>query len=309
MGLPMLGIALALLSAFSFSMNMALIRRGVSTATPGQAALITVIVGVPLFLTAAAVSGQLARAGEISTAGLVYLAAAGIMHFVIGRYANYRALQAVGANMAQVVSTLSTPLGVVLALVLLDEGVTLLMWAGILLLIFAPLAMVERNSARMPTPSGATVPQQRFHPRMLEGYLWGAVASVGYGTSPLLIRAAVRDTNMGLLGGAIAYAAAAIVLIAIMAAPARIRELRAADRTGLRLMITGGVSVFLAQMFRFAALGVAPVAIVEPLIRAGAVFTVVISYFMNRTIERFGRGVYVGVALSVVGALTLAAGR
>lgn len=306
----MLGIALALLSAFSFSMNLALIRRGVSTATPGQAALITVVVGVPLFLAAAAVSGQLARAGEISTAGLVYLAAAGILHFVIGRYANYRALQAVGANMAQVVSTLSTPLGILLALVLLDEGVTLLMWAGILLLMFAPLAMVERPGARTPTPGGATVPQQqRFHPRMLEGYLWGAVASVGYGTSPLLIRAAVRDANVGLLGGAIAYAAAAIVLIAIMAAPARIRELRAADGTGLRLLLTGGVAVFLAQMFRFAALGIAPVAIVEPLIRVGAAFTVVISYFMNRAIERFGRGVYVGVALSVVGALMLAVGR
>jgi drug/metabolite transporter (DMT)-like permease len=299
----MLGIALSLLSAFSFSMNMALIRRGVSTATPGQAALVTVVLGVPLFVAAAAVSGQLTRAGEMSTSGFAYLAGAGIMHFVIGRYANYRALQAVGANMAQVVSTLSVPLGILLAMVLLDEGVALLMWAGILLLVFAPVVMVDRRSAPSATPA------QGFRPRMVEGYVWGAVASIGYGTSPLLIRAAVRDTSVGFLGGAIAYAAAALVLIAIMAMPARRRELRAIDRTGLRLLLTGGVAVFIAQLFRFAALGIAPVAIVEPLIRVGAAFTVVISYFMNRSIERFGAGVYAGVALSVLGAILLALGR
>lgn len=81
----MLGAVLALLSAFSFSMNSVLVRRGVTQASASQGATITVLMGVPMFLAAALVTGQLFRVGELSGESLGLLAGAGLVHFVIGR--------------------------------------------------------------------------------------------------------------------------------------------------------------------------------------------------------------------------------
>ena len=59
------GALLSLLSAMSFSMNSMLVRRGMTAASASQGAFITVLIGVPLFLIASLISGQIFRAGDL----------------------------------------------------------------------------------------------------------------------------------------------------------------------------------------------------------------------------------------------------
>ena len=104
----MLGAILAILSAVTFAFNNAAVRRGVVTGTPGQAMAITVPIGVGCFLLAAITTGEIARLGQFPPAAAGWMAGVGLLHFLLGRYCNYRANQAAGMNLTAPVIQLSS---------------------------------------------------------------------------------------------------------------------------------------------------------------------------------------------------------
>ena len=146
------GALLALVSAFSFSVNFILVRRGFADAgaTAAQGAFITVLLGVPFGLAAVLITGQLFNFGEISLNGYLLLAAAGIVHFGIGRYCNYRGIAAIGAPRAATIQAIAVPYSVVMAMVLLGERPTILMFVGIALILGSPALMIDRGKQLLP---------------------------------------------------------------------------------------------------------------------------------------------------------------
>ena len=146
----MLGAYLAICAAAAFGLNSATVRRGVLRGTVIQAMAITVPIGVPLFLVAALASGQLGAIWDFGWPGTGYLALAGILHFVWGRYWNYRAVREMGANLSGAVQQLSLVAALAFAMILLDEKLTVLRVIGIALVISGPLVMTGRR----PPPAG-----------------------------------------------------------------------------------------------------------------------------------------------------------
>ena len=184
------GALLALGSAFSFSVNSILIRRGLADAgaTAAQGAFITVLLGVPFGLAGVIITGQLLHFGEISLNGYLLLAGAGIVHFCIGRYCNYRSIAAIGASRAVTIQAIAVPYSIVMAVVLLGERPTVPMYLAIALILASPFLMIDRGKR----PAGDT---PAVEIRMVEGVVFSLLASVGYGTSPILIRAALEDAT------------------------------------------------------------------------------------------------------------------
>ena len=95
----MLGGFIALLSAATFAFNNASVRRGVLTGSVLQAMAITVPIGLPISFLVAVATGSLAAVAGFSSRALFALSLSGIMHFVWGRYCNYRATRAIGTNL------------------------------------------------------------------------------------------------------------------------------------------------------------------------------------------------------------------
>ncbi len=304
----MLGVLFALVSSFSFSVNTVLARRGLAHAAASAGAFVTVMIGVPMFLVAALVTGQLFNAGDVALTAYAQLAAAGILHFGFGRYCNYRAASAIGATRTAPVQALAVPYAVFIAFLFLGETINLAMAAGIGLMLVGPAIMVERTS--VPAVEGASDTEPAFQLRQAEGYLFAALSVGFYGTSPILIRAALADTtDLAVFGGLVAYTAAAGALIATLVVPAR-RELIGAMRFGtVRLFLGAGFFVFAAQMFRFIALSLAPVAVITPLMRTGGIFVLGLSWAINRHLEKITWQVVVGLLISVAGAVLLVAAR
>lgn len=296
----MLGAVLALLSAATFGLNNATIRRGVLRGSVLQALSITVPMGAVLFALAALAAGVLDAIGAFSAAGIGWLAAAGIVHFVIGRYGNYRATRAMGANLAGPVQQSSILVSLVLALIFLGETLTPLKIAGIVLIVIGPAIMLRGRAGNTPTASG-------FVPRLVEGYVYSALCAVGYGISPLFIRLGLDGAGLGasLSAGAISYAAAALVIGGIVLLPGNVAHIRTPDRAATRWFLASGVLVFVSQMFRYMALAIAPVSVVVPIQRLSIVFRAVFSWLLNRDHEVFGVWVVSGIALSVTGAVAL----
>ncbi len=309
----MLGALLALASAFAFSVNGILVRRGVAGAgaTAGQGAFITVLLGVPFGLIAVVVTGQLFNFGEVPLGGYLLLAVAGIVHFGVGRYCNYRGNAAIGASRAVTIQAVAIPYSIFMAIFLLDEELTTLMFVGIALILGGPAVMIERRSKKPQPPQGAAESATAQVPdamkvRQLEGYTFSLLAALAYGTSPILIRAAMEDSSRtAAIGTLVAYCAAASVLTAGLALPGQRQLISAINLRYMRLFGGAGLSVFLAQLLRFFALSIADVAVVNPLMRMVGMFTLILTYLVNRSLEKITWRVVLGVLISFAGSVLL----
>ena len=144
---------------------------------------------------------------------------------------------------------------------------------------------------------------------MAEGYIFGLLAAVGYGSSPIMIRTALEDSGISMLGGLVSYSAATLVLMLMLTWPSRRAAMQGIDRRALRLLLVGGVIVFGAQMSRYVALSIAPVSLVAPLGQLSPVFVVIFSFLFNRRIESFGPRVLIGILLAMTGSIVVTLAR
>ncbi len=331
----MLGFLFAILSAASFGLNAVNIRRGTLTGSAGQAIYVTVILGTPLFFITALVAGQVFQISDISPRDYLLFASAGVLHFIIGRYFSYRAINAIGANRAAPLQSMAMVISVVLAIVLLGEEITIGIIAGIVMILVSPaiifqrknqadhkgeVSLQDRSSDTPSTPSAvsgssgaggtSTVSLQGVGSGMVlrqaEGYLFGFLAASVWGITPIMIRAALLESNLSLLGGLVSYVAAFAVLMLSFGLPGRLSGILSMDRRALRWFSQAAVSGTSAQIFWYLALGVIPVTIAAPLQRTTALFILFFSFLVNRRIESFGMRVILGVALSVAGSIALA---
>jgi uncharacterized membrane protein len=108
-----------------------------------------------------------------------------------------------------------------------------------------------------------------------------------------------------MLGGLVSYAAAAALLMVLMLAPMPRAHVAAMEGGAARWFAVSGFFVFVSQMFRYAALAVAPVSVVAPIQRLSVVFRVLFGWILNREHEVFGFWVLTGIALSLLGAALL----
>jgi drug/metabolite transporter (DMT)-like permease len=324
-----LGGFLALLSAATFAWNNASVRRGVLTGSVLQAMAITGPIGVPLFFIAALASGYLGAVAAFSPNALAALAAAGIVHFVCGRYCNYRAIRAIGTNLSAPLQQLNLIVTLVLAIWVLDETLTVLRFLGIaLVLIGAGFTMREGEDkpeqghakgagARPDTiaAAGSASPVhalesgdiRAFKPACAEGYLFAVLSASGYGLSPILIRIALEDRNLGtsLAGGLVSYVAATAVLGIMLLWPGQLRHVFAVNRESAKWFTFSGILVCISQMFLYMAIAIAPVTVVVPINRLTMVFRLYFSRWLNPRHEVFGGRVIVGTVVSLAGAVVL----
>ena len=296
----MLGIAFTLISSFWFGVGTVSLRRGVVGGSAAQGVILTVLGGVPLFLIAALATGQIFNANDLGPSAYLALAGAGAIHFLYGRYCTYRAYALIGANRSAPVNQATTLLAVIVAVVFLDERVTLLMGLGIALVVLGPaIAAGGRTGGSANGEASVT------RSRLLTGYIWAALGTLGFGISPVLIRFALEDSDLGVFGGFVAYAAAGLIVLPLLAKPGQLRALGALGSSTRKWFFAGTLTTFLGHMFRFLALTYAPVSVAIPLLRSQVVVAILLGYLVNRKYESFDRRVLLGIAIAVAGSLAL----
>ncbi len=313
-----LGIILAIGAAVAFGFNGATVRRGVATAAASQGLYVTVLGGAVLFVLAAALSGQLFRAGEVAVRDYGFLVAGGLVHILVGRYCNYRAIAAMGANRSGPVVGMSTLASVLIAVAFLGESVDGRTAAGIALVMVGPMLIARRSAPvrlRTPAPAaaaGAPAPAApraaavADHPDLLEGYVFGVAAAVLWGVGPVLMRAGLEANGLGILAGLVTYAAASVALLLVLAVPGQMARAADLDGPAMRWFALSTVNSFVANILRFSALAVAPVTVVVPMIRTFAIFQVAFNFVINRSLESFEPRILIAIALSVMGAVLIA---
>jgi drug/metabolite transporter (DMT)-like permease len=300
----MLGGLLALLSAAAFALNNAAARRGVLSGSVLQALAISVPFGVPFFFLGVLAFGSLDDLAGFTGREIMWLAAAGILHFVLGRYANYRGAKAIGAVMMGPIQDLNILFSLILAVVFLGEKITPLMAIGIALVVFGPALVFESKAKR----EAKAKPSSTFKPAYAEGFLFAALSGIAYGASPILVRIGLEgspDIGRGVAAGLISYIAATLVVASCLLLPGGWRHVRSMRPQEALWFTIAGLFVGIAQMTRYMALAIAPVSVVAPIMRLSSVFRIYFSWLLNRQHEEFSSSVLIATAVSLVGALIL----
>ncbi|MPZ38256.1 MAG: EamA family transporter [Rhizobiales bacterium] len=311
----MLGATFAALSAAFFGLNNAMTRRGVLTGSVAQALAIGVPIGIPMFFLFALAGGGLGAITGFSRQALMAIAATGVVHFICGRYCNYRSVKAIGANLSGPVVQLSLIVSLFIAITVLREGLTPLRVIGIALVILGPALMHQRD----PAPSGdigagaaaggrsVAAGPPPFRPHYTEGYVFGLLAAACYGVTPILIRIVVEHGSLAesMAAGLLSYCAATAVLALLMMWPGQLRHVLSIDPVPAKWFFASGVLVTVCQMFLYLALALAPVSVVMPILQIHLVFRYVIARLINPHHEMFGGMMIVATAISVIGAAAL----
>ena len=158
----MLGVLYAALGAFTFALNNVTMRRGVVTGSVLQGMALTVPIGGLSFLVMTIGFGELGQLVMFPMAALTWLACQGIVHFVIGRYCNYKSNQLMGVNLTAPVVQLQVPFAMLLAVVTLHEEFTVLRAIGSALMLGGSFitqgnAGKSRKKASAPLPAAAPI--------------------------------------------------------------------------------------------------------------------------------------------------------
>ena len=308
----MLGVLYAALGAFTFALNNVAMRRGVVTGSVLQGMAVTVPIGGVSFLAMTVAFGQLGELTAFPTAAVVWLGGQGIVHFVVGRYCNYKSNQLMGVNLAGPVVQLQVPFAMMLAVATLHEKFTVLqVFASALML--GGSFVTQRNAGtrtKQSVPADASRPAsaQAFRPRVLSGYVFVLGAAICYGSSPLMARAAfLHAPGAGTAaGGTLAYVAATLCFLLILLKPGSWRDIAAMKRQNMPWFFSSAVLVAISQAFVYASLAVAPLMVVTPILQLSLVFRLILSQWINREHEVMNAAVMIGAVMAVVGSILVA---
>jgi drug/metabolite transporter (DMT)-like permease len=301
-----LGILYAALGAFTFAVNNVAMRRGVVTGSVLQGMALTVPFGGLTFLVIAVAFGELGQIAMFPMVAAAWLAGQGIVHFVFGRYCNYKSNQLMGVNLSAPVVQLQIVVAMVWAVLTLHEIFTVLQAIGSVLMVSGSF-VTQRNASgavRAPGPNAAPA----FRPRVVSGSVFALGAAIGYGTSPLMAREAfLHAPGLGTAaGGCIAYASATLLFALILLKPGACSDIRGTSRENLPWFLSGAVTVAISQAFVYASLALAPLIVVTPILQLSLVFRLGLSQWLNREHEVMNAAVIVGAVAAVLGSLLVA---
>jgi drug/metabolite transporter (DMT)-like permease len=284
---------------------------------------VTVPIGGLSFLVMTIAFGELHQLVAFPVAALTWLACQGVVHFVIGRYCNYKSNQLMGVNLTAPVVQLQVPFAMMLAVVMLHEKFTVLQAIGSVLMLGGSFITQGNTGKRkrkasapltaatpIPTvPSleelSAPVPKPIFQPRVFSGTIFGLGAAMCYGSSPLMAREAFLHAPGAstAAGGCLAYAAATLFFSLILLKPGAWVDIKRMKRENLPWFLSSAVLVAISQAFVYASLAVAPLMVVTPILQLSLVFRLFLSQLINRDHEVMNAAVVIGAVTAVLGSL------
>jgi uncharacterized membrane protein len=113
--------------------------------------------------------------------------------------------------------------------------------------------------------------------------------------------------SSAIFGGLVAYGSATAVIVTMLLLSNALRgNVAALQRYNVRWFVYSGVFVAVAQGFMYAAVSVAPIMVVIPLLQSTLIFRLFFGWWLNPQHEVLGPSVIIGTVVSIIGACAVA---
>jgi drug/metabolite transporter (DMT)-like permease len=218
---------------------------------------------------------------------------AGLCSTFLARWLFYACVEAYGPARASLFQLTSPLVTAVLSFALLGERLSGIVVAA-MVAVTVGLAIVATSPRDLAAPVRSA--------RRFAAFGLGAGASVGYAIGNVLRGLGISHWNEA-IAGTLVGAVAALALQLVLTALSRegIRPVARADRRGLALYATIGVTTLSAQVLTIAAMALAPVALVALITLSTPMLVLPFSLTVLRREERIGARMIAGTMLAVGG--------
>lgn len=299
----MLGAVLGLGFAAFFGINAIIVRRGTLRVGANYIATLTIFSGAVFFFLLALFTTDIFKISGFNWKALLFFALSGVVHFALGRTFGYRATQLLGATRSGIMSGLSAIVSILLAVAVLKETLTPIMVLGIMLSLSGPTLMALKEGQAIQKAEAKVNPNVDNLGRktLYRGLFFGVGSAVFWGVSAIFIKLALDEGGSPIAGSFIAYFAASLVVSTSLLNRGTRQEMFKANWPAFKLAMASGMATNLAQMLRYIALNYGTVIIVSMASRTIPIWTIALSFTLNRNIESFSRWVLLGNGLLMAG--------
>ncbi len=292
----LLGVILAVGSAFCFAGNRAFGSGPLSdpNSDPVFVNYLSLMVGVIIAFVASVATLQLGELTSISLFALAMFIVAGLVHFGLGRTLSYTSIKHIGANPTSALLSTQALYSLLLAVLFLQEALNAGIVAGTALILVGIAFAEGRLTA---TKRGGRV-----------GFGYAAALSAGliFGITPILIKSGLQSFGFYAAATLLSFTAA-FLAYTLRVTPRRfLSGLRRTTRYSLTSFIVMGVFGISAQLMRYAALTIAPVVVVAPMLTLHPVFTILLTRKLSKKSEVFTARMVSSILITVAGALLVA---
>jgi len=301
----MLAAILGLASAACYGVSSTIARRGVLKGNSTYVANVSVLTGPPTFLLATVITGDLFRLGQCPWQAYIFFASSGIIHFALGRTLAYRSIQLIGVNRSNIFTSLNFIVTIILAVVILREVVKPPAIIGIILAFSGPLLTTIKETRTSWNAKSDENFETKIERRTLyKGILYGTVASIFWGTSPILVKFGLDIGGPPVLGNLVAYvAASAVICPSLFLGAENRRTILNKREEALKPALSCGFVTNMAQLSRNLALQYGSVTVVSLMGRTIPIWTLLFAFTFIRKHESFSRWVLLGNGLIFIGSL------
>jgi drug/metabolite transporter (DMT)-like permease len=296
----LLALIIAVLAGFIFCLAAILMRKEIYLTGESYTPIpISCISGALLFGFAILATGEVRQLSSVAWQAAVYLSAAGIVHFVIGRMLVYIAYRLIGVNRSNPIINCNILVSVIGGIIFLGEPFTGYLALAVVL-ILAGIIFIGRTSRE--NARGEFVTKKT----LLTGIFLVLAGSLCWGTSPLLVKVALGYGISSLPAAFISYAAAAVTIAFSLTGSGNRAKLVRLNRRAVTMIVIASASLAGAHLMRYFALDWGAVSLVSPIFSStSSLFVFPLSFLINRKIETFSPAVIIGAVFITAGVLLI----
>lgn len=277
----------ALLASLGYASSYILARKGLKGSDPFAGVLISILAGSTVLLTVALFR---VPAKHLVLSGILIFALAGVCAPGLGRLFSFVALQKIGVSRAALIYATEPLLTVVAARFFLGEALTLQILLGTILIILGVMNLSREDRDQRP-----------WRPRDL---IFPALATVFYGASSVIRKAALDVLPDPLLGATVNSLAASALLVGFTSLRGGRGHFKM-KKTAAYFYAASGIAAATAILFAYIALDHGEVVVVSPLMSTRPLFAILLSFLFLRDIEKLGWRVVAGGMLVVLGSAAI----
>lgn len=288
----LLGIGLAAVAALSIATTSLGIRLGTDDGTTIEALVVVLACNVLLLAPIAAVYAP--TEPPLTLRSALAFGAAGVTGTLLGRLFYFTSIARIGSSRTEPIKATQPLHATVGAVILFGERVTALHFAGIVLVVVG-VAVVSWEMSRNDSATGV---------ESVRALLPGLAAAVFFGIEPLLAKLGFGGSNALISGVMLRIVVAAAAFVTYLWLRNGLPSLDRLRRSNSRWYLVAGVANTSFLLSYYAALQVAPVSLVVPIVQTSPLVVMALSLlFLPTRLERVTWRLGSGASIVVAGAV------
>lgn len=287
----LIGSALAVAAALFLAIQVVCVRIGTDSGRSNDALIVVLLVNIVILVPVAIVVGY--PDYIVPPDAILSFAAAGLVGTMLGRAFEYAGIERIGASRSEPIKA-SQPLhAAVLAVVVLGETLTPIAGVGTVLVVVG-IALISWESLN--SSNGSSEP-------ISSAYLALPVASAFlYGVEPVLAKVGLATGTSAFVGLGIKTLTATVAFYAYLRYRSALPGREAFRSANTKWYVGAGLANSAFLLSYYAALSIAPVVLVQPVLQTSPLFVVLFSVLFLQQLERVSLRVAVAATIVTLGA-------